>query len=274
MKIVPTGAGEPRAAAFLQQHVPGRPVLMPNAWDVASAACLTALGFEAIGTSSAAVAATLGAADGAAEPTRMYESAAAIAGAVAAPVSADFEDGYAAAGVAVDDLVARSVAAGLAGISLEDCPRVRDEPPYPVAEASRRIRAAAQACAGRLVLTGRADGRMRDPDADLGEIIARLVAYEEAGAAVLFAPAVTEPAELRRILDATTVPLSVMWMPGAPSIAELADLGVARVSLGPFPMYAAYAGLAGLRDALATDAATFSATAAAGADLLTRALGG
>lgn len=268
-----TPATEESAAAFLKLHVPGRPVLMPNAWDVASAACLATLGFEAIGTSSAAVAATLGAADGAAEPGRMFDIAAAIASAVATPVTADLENGYAAAGASVIDLVERSVSAGLAGISLEDCPRERDGSAYPVAEASRRIRTAAEAAAGRLVLTGRADGRMRDPNTDLEEILARLVAYEEAGADVLFAPTVTEPEELRRILEVVTRPLSVMWLPGAPSMAELAELGVARVSLGPFPMYAAYAGLASLRAALDGDDA-YASTALAGAELLGRALGG
>lgn len=259
---------------FRKLHVPGEPLLMPNAWDVASAACLAAVGFEAIGTSSAAVAATFGAPDGGAEPSRMYDTAAAIAGAVAAPVSADFENGYAASGDSVADLVERSVAAGLAGISLEDWPRDRDEPAYELAEATRRIRTAAETAAGRLVLTARADARMRDPNADLDELIGRLVAYEDAGADVLFAPIVTDPSELGRVLAAITRPLSVMWLPGAPSPAELADLGVARVSLGPFPMYAAYAGLAGLRDALTDDPETYAATAGAGADLITRALGG
>lgn len=261
-----------RATSFARLHVAGQPLLMPNAWDVASAACLAELGFDAIGTSSAAVAATFGAADGAPESRRMWESAIAIADAVAVPVSADLENGYAEAGGSVEELVEHSLAAGLAGISLEDVPRERDAEPYSLAEAGRRIRTAAAASSDRLVLTARADGRFRDPSTDLDEIIARLLAYEDAGATVLFAPAVVDPAELQRILKAVTRPLSVMWMPGAPPLATLAELGVARITLGPFPMYAAYAGLASLRDDLAADTADYASRALAGAELLGRAL--
>jgi 2-methylisocitrate lyase-like PEP mutase family enzyme len=255
---------------FLDLHVPGRPLLMPNAWDVGSATCLAALGFAAIGTSSAAIAAGAGAADGALAPRPAHQAVAAIAAATPVPVSADLENGYADSPAAVAALVRRCVGAGLAGISVEDWPRDRARPAYPVAEAARRVAAAVEAAAGRLVVTARADGMIRG-GTDLAEIVTRLREYQAAGADVLFAPGITDPGQLRTLLAETTAPLSVMWMPGAPAIRDLADLGVARVSLGPFAMYAAYGALEQLPAVLdGAGAAEFWSRARAGANLLHR----
>jgi 2-methylisocitrate lyase-like PEP mutase family enzyme len=258
---------------FLALHVPGRPLLMPNAWDAGSAMCLAALGFPAIGTSSAAIAACFGAADGALAPRQARAAVAAIAAATPVPVSADLENGFAGGPAALAALARTCVGAGLAGISLEDWPRDRSRPAYPAAEAARRVAAAVEAAAGRLVVTARADGVLRGAT-DLREIVTRLQAYEAAGADVLFAPGVTEPGQLRTLLAETSAPLSVMWMPGAPAIRELADLGVARVSLGPFAMYAAYGALAQLPAVLAdAGAGQFWSQALAGSSLLRRSRG-
>lgn len=221
---------------------------MPNPWDVGSARILEGLGFAALATTSAGFAGTAGRTDGSVTRDEALEHAAAIAAAVSVPVSADLENGFADTPAGVADTVRRAMETGLAGCSVEDWDPVREET-YASDLATERVAAAAEAAhAGprRLVLTARADAHFhgaRDPE-DLTDTISRLVAYEKAGADVLYAPAVNSVEGLRRILDAVSVPVNVLALRGAPPVSVLAGLGVARVSTGSGFFWAAMGGLA------------------------------
>ena len=215
-------------------HRPGTPLLMPNAWDVGSARLFAFLGCEAIASTSGGFAASRGRLDGAMSREEVLSHCGDLAAAVEIPVSADLEDCFAddPAGVAATITAAKEQ--GLAGGSVEDFTRNRDEPIYELAQAAERVQAAAEAAhAGpvRLVLTARAENYLHGRK-DLAGTIARLQAYQEAGADVLFAPRVVEPAELRRLLAEVELPVSVLVTPHAPSVPELADLGVSRISVG------------------------------------------
>jgi len=174
---------------FRGLHVPGRPLLMPNPWDQGSARLLAHLGFAALATTSSGHAGTLGRLDGGVTRDEAIAHAAAIVAAVEVPVSADLENGFADDPAAVAETVTAAVAVGLAGCSIEDFTRRGDEPIYPLGLAVDRVAAAAHAArAGTgLVLTARAENHLRGR-ADLADTIARLQAYQQAGADVLYAP--------------------------------------------------------------------------------------
>ncbi len=215
---------------------------MPNAWDVGSAALFASLGFEAIATTSGGFAATRGRLDGAMTKDEVLAHAAELAGAVDIPVSADLENCFAHDPAGVAATVAAAVDRGLAGGSVEDFTGDKEAPIYELAQATERVRAAAEAAhAGPVpfVLTARAENYLHHR-VDLGDTIARLQAYQEAGADVLFAPRVVDPGELRQLLSAVDLPVSVLVLPGAPTVGELAELGVSRVSVGGAIAVAAY----------------------------------
>ncbi len=231
-----------RAERFLSLHVPGRPLLMPNAWDLGSAALFASLGFEAIATTSGGYAATRARLDGAMTKDEVLTHAGELAEAVDIPVSADLENCFAHEPGGVAATITAAVDRGLAGGSVEDFTGDKDAPIYELALATERVRAAAEAAhAGPVpfVLTARAENYLHDR-VDLGDTIARLQAYQEAGADVLFAPRVVDPGELRQLLSAVDLPVSVLVLPGAPTIGELAELGVSRVSVGGAIAVAAY----------------------------------
>ena len=223
-----------RAQRLLDLHVPGTPLLLPNPWDAGSARLLASLGFAALATTSSGFAATLGRLDGGVTREEAIAHAARIVAATDLPVSADLENGYAADPEGVARTVQLALGAGLAGCSIEDFSGDDDEPIYDFALAVERVAAAAAvAHAGpvRLVLTARCENHLHDR-ADLADTIARLVAYEEAGADVLFAPGLTTLADLGRVISAVERPVNVLALPGMPSVAELAGVGVARISVG------------------------------------------
>ncbi len=227
---------------FLELHRPGTPLLMPNAWDVGSAMLFASLGFEALATTSGGFAATRGHADGTMSREEVLQHAGELAGAVDVPVSADLENCFAhdPEGVAATITDARAV--GLAGGSVEDFSGNADDPIYELAHAADRVRAAAEAAhAGSdpFVLTARAENYLHGRP-DLGDTIARLQAFQEAGADVLFAPRVVEPGDLRQLLSAVDLPVSVLLVPGAPTVGELGTLGVSRISVGGAIAVAAY----------------------------------
>ena len=237
----PTPAAE-RAERFRALHVPGTPLLMPNAWDIGSAALFAALGFEAIATTSGGFAATKGRADGRMTRDEVLAHSAELAGAVDIPVSADLENCFADDPDGVAATITAAVATGLAGGSVEDFTRDPDDPIYELAHAAERVRAAAEAAHGGpvpFVLTARAENYLHGRE-DLGDTIARLQAYQEAGADVLFAPRVVDPADLRQLLASVDLPVSVLVVPGAPTVGELAELGVSRISVGGAIAVAAY----------------------------------
>jgi 2-methylisocitrate lyase-like PEP mutase family enzyme len=257
-----------RAADFLALHVPGTPLLMPNPWDAGSARLLAAMGFQALATTSAGFAGTHGRTDGTVTRDEALAHAATLVTAVDVPVSADLENGFGVDSAEVAETIRLAVESGLAGCSVEDWNPTAHEV-YGMGEAAERVAAAVEAAHGgdrRIVLTARADGHVhgrRDPE-DLDDAIARLQAYEQAGADVLYAPGVTSIEGLRRIVDAVSRPVNVLATAKAPPVSRLAELGVARVSTGSGLYWAAMGRLARAAEEL-RDSGTYAFWADAGA---------
>lgn len=223
-----------RSHLFLSLHHGDGPLLLPNPWDVGSAKLLAHLGFKALATTSAGHAATLGRLDGKVSRDEALGHAAAIVGATELPVNADFENGFAAEPDDVAANVRLAAATGLAGLSIEDYSRDDADPIYHIELAKARVAAAAEAAhegEARLVLTARAENYLHDRP-DLADTITRLQAFQEAGADVLYAPWMVDPAEIKAVIESIDLPLNVLARPDGPTVAELAELGVARVSVG------------------------------------------
>ncbi len=219
---------------FRALHVPGTPLLMPNAWDIGSAKLFESLGVGAIATTSGGFAASRGRLDGAMSRDEVLEHSGELVEAVDIPVSADLENCFADDPEGVAATIAAAIGWGLAGGSIEDFTRDRDAPIYELEEAAERVRAAAEVAHSgsvRFVLTARAENYLHGR-ADLADTITRLQTYQEAGADVLFAPRVVDPAELRQLLAAVDRPVSVLVTPDTPPISALAELGVSRISVG------------------------------------------
>jgi 2-methylisocitrate lyase-like PEP mutase family enzyme len=223
-----------RAQAFARLHRPGQPLLMPNAWDAGSAKLLAWLSFDALATTSSGFAATLGRHDGSVTREEAVEHSAAMVAATDLPVSADLESGFADDPEGVAETAGGAVAAGLAGFSIEDFAGDGDQPIYPLALAVERVAAAAEvAHAGpvHLVLTARCENFLHGRP-DLDDTIARLRAYQGAGADVLFAPGLTTAEQISTVISAVDKPLNVLVGSQSPPVAELAALGVSRISVG------------------------------------------
>ena len=221
-------ASSSTSADFLALHTPGAPLLMPNPWDVGSARILEGLGYRALATTSSGFAATLGRRDGNVSVEEVLNHAADLVTGTSVPISADLENGFAADVAGVVETYTAAVETGLAGGSIEDYSGAEL---YPIDEAAERVAAAVSVTAGRFVLTARAENHIRG-NPDLADTIARLQRYQEAGADVLFAPGVTAPADLRTLIAEVDRPVNVLLLPGGASVAELADLGVSRISVG------------------------------------------
>ena len=216
---------------FLDLHIPGTPLLMPNPWDTGSAKLLASLGFEALATTSSGFAATLGRLDGSVTRDEAIAHCATIAQATELPVNGDLENGFADDPGGVAETVRLALGAGLAGCSIEDWSGAAIYEPEHAAE---RIAAAAEAAHSgdeRLVLTARAENHIHGRD-DLADTIARLQSFQEAGADVLYAPGLTKLEDIRRVVSSIDLPVNVLALPGAPSVGELAQAGVARISIG------------------------------------------
>jgi 2-methylisocitrate lyase-like PEP mutase family enzyme len=223
-----------RAERFLALHHGKRPLLLPNPWDRGSAKLFASLGFEALATTSSGSAATLGLLDGAVTREQAIASAAAIVTATELPVSADLENGFGEDPDEVAETIRLALAAGLAGASIEDYSGREEEPIYALELASERVAAAAEVAHGgptRLVLTARAENHLHGVT-HLADTIARLRAYEEAGADVLYAPGITRLEDIRQVVDSVGLPVNVLARPGVPSVDELAKAGVRRISVG------------------------------------------
>lgn len=229
---------------FLDLHRPGNPLLMPNPWDVGSARLLEHIGFQALASTSSGFAAGLGRLDNNVTRDEAIDYAAALAAAVTVPISADLENGFGDTPEDVAETVRRAIDAGLAGCSIEDGTGNSDDPLYDIGLATERTIAAVEASrdAGgrpRIVVTARAEnfvvGRR-----DLGDAIARIQRYAEAGADVLFTPGVRKAEDIAAVVQSVDRPVSVLVMPGAPAVSEMAELGVARLSVGGAFAYAAY----------------------------------
>jgi 2-methylisocitrate lyase-like PEP mutase family enzyme len=209
---------------------------MPNPWDPGSAILLASMGFLALATTSSGYAATLGLPDGAVGRDAALAHAASIVAAVDVPVSADLENGFADDPAGVFATVHAAVDAGLAGCSVEDFTRSSDGPIYEMDLAAERVAAAVEAAdtgdgGAGLVLTARAENLIRGHP-DLADTIARLQAYQEAGADVLYAPGLVDIDDIRRVVAEVDGPVNVLARPGLAPVAELAEAGVARISVG------------------------------------------
>ena len=236
-----------KAQRFRALHERPGAFLIPNVWDGGSAAAMAGLGFEALATSSAACAATLGKLDG--EVTR--EEALAHARLLAAlsplPVAADLEKGFGDSPEIVAETIRLAGEAGLVGGSIEDASGEARTPIYPLAQAVERV-AAAAAAAHRLpfpfLLTARAENFLHERP-DLEDTVRRLQAFERAGADVLFAPGLPDLAAVRTVCSALTRPVNFMVGIRGKSftVADLAQAGVRRISLSTSLYRAAITGL-------------------------------
>jgi 2-methylisocitrate lyase-like PEP mutase family enzyme len=223
-----------KAARFLAAHRGPAPLLLPNPWDQGSARLFTWLGFEALATTSSGFAATRGRSDGSMSRDEILHHVDSMVEATSLPVSADLENGFGDDPDIVAETVRLALDCGVAGCSIEDSSGRTESPLYAVAQAAERVAAAAEVAHGgpvQLVLTGRAENLLHGV-VDLGDTIARLQAYQEAGADVLFAPGLKDIGDIRRVVVSLDRPVSVLARPGGPSVSELADAGVARVSVG------------------------------------------
>lgn len=222
-----------RIAAFRALHEGPDLFLLPNPWDAGSATLLAHLGFAALATTSSGHAMTLGRRDGGVTREEVLEHLATIVGATDLPVSADFENGFGERPEDVGESVGLAVATGLAGCSVEDSTGRPDDPIFPPEVAADRVRAAVEAAraAGGAVVTARAEGYLHGRP-DLRDAIARLQSYQEAGADCLYAPGMSSPEEIRTLVSEVDRPINVLARAGAPTIPELAALGVRRVSVG------------------------------------------
>ncbi len=218
-------------------HIPGRPVVLPNAWDAGSAAVFAGEGFAAVATSSSAVAESLGYADGEQTPVdEMFAALGRICRAVGVPVTADIESGY---GLSPAEVTDRLLSAGVVGCNLEDSEPGTHRLGDPAAQAERL--AAVRAAAGdALVLNARVDsfvsaryaGDAAPPaDEQLADAVGRAKAYLDAGADCVY-PIAAPPDELAEFVRAIDAPVNALHLPNGPSLKDLADLGVARITFG------------------------------------------
>lgn len=224
-----------KAAEFQNLHTRRRSFVMPNPWDAGSARMLAKMGFRALATSSGAAAGVLGRRDGSISREEALAHAKAIVTATDLPVSADLEKGFGDEPEAVAETIRMAAEIGLVGASIEDFTGNRDKPFYGLSLAVERISAAAQAIKKLpfpFTLTARAENFLRG-DPDLDAAIARLAAYEKAGADVLFAPGLPDLTAVQAVCAAVTKPVNFMvGIKGKSfSVAELESVGVQRISL-------------------------------------------
>ncbi len=219
-----------KAERFRALHA-GETFIIPNPWDVGSARVLEALGFEALATTSSGFAFTLGRRDGAATLDEVAAHTRALSEASGLPVSVDLENGYGPDPKDAANAIARVAEAGAVGGSIEDYDP--DAGLYAAERAAERIAAAVEAARALpfpFTLTARAENHIRG-NPDLDDTIARLQAYERAGADVLFAPGLRSPDEIRAICSAVGKPVNVLAHKGL-TLREIADAGGTRVSVG------------------------------------------
>lgn len=236
---------------FKALHEGESPFLMPNAWDGGSAALLAEAGFQALGSSSAAIAWALGRNDGVRAVSREVAVAnARLLGQVSGlPVNGDLEDGFGPDPANCAETVEAAIAGGLAGLGIEDTTADASDPTHGFHHAVARVRAAAERARGRILLTGRTDLLLHGRD-DLDEVVRRLVAFAEVGADVLYAPGLATIEQVRTVVSAVAPrPVNVLANPALP-LDALAAAGVRRVSLGATLYTAAMGGLASAAEAL------------------------
>src|SRR3954468_1779401 len=233
------------ATTLRDLHLPGTPLVVPNAWDAASARMVEAAGFAAVATSSNATASVLGYDDGQQAPVDdVLHAAARIAGSVSVPVTVDFERGY---GLAPAELVERFTATGAVGLNLEWSGPATGRMVDPAAQAD--FLAAVRAAAGdALVINARIDVFLRragSPDEQLAAALDRAARYVAAGADCVYPIGVGDLELIATLVKEISAPVNVAYGQGAHSVADYATRGVARISFGPMfqrHLYAKFAG--------------------------------
>lgn len=234
-----------KADTFRAMHHGGKALLLPNAWDAASARIIEEAGFPAIASTSAGVAFSLGYPDGEKISRReMLAHVARMARIVKVPVTADVEAGYGNHPDAAAETARAVIDAGAIGMNLEDG---TGDANHPLADLSLQlekihaVREVAQKSGIPLVLNARTDvylDQVGAPDGRYGETVRRLLAYHDAGADCVFAPGVRDAETISRLVRDLKCPLNILAGPGSPSVPQLEKMGVARVSLGSGPMRA------------------------------------
>ncbi len=227
-----------QSATFRALHQsPLSPLVLPNAWDASSARIIELAGAKAVATTSAGIAWVHGYADGRGLTRQeMLAALARIVSSVRVPVTADIEGGYGAG--SLDDVTATVKAVlelGVAGINLEDSPGPDGKPLLTAEHQSERIRAASLEAGTDLFINARCDVYLfgvGQPETRFAETVRRARAYVAAGAAGVFVPGVTDLKTITELVSAIPAPLNIMVASGSPNVAELARLGVARVSVG------------------------------------------
>ena len=214
---------------------------MPNPWDVGSARLLQYAGFEALATTSAGFAWSVGKLDQTVSRDELVAHVATLAAATDLPLNVDSERCYPDDPGGVTRTVELLAEAGAAGFSIEDY-----DPDTggmdAVGRAAERVAEAAQASREGMLLTARAENHIRGVD-DLDDTIARLIAYRDAGADAVYAPGLTDVEQIARVVEAVRIPLNVLALPSAPSLGDLAAVGVRRISTGSLLAGVAYGAL-------------------------------
>ncbi len=259
--------------AFLDMHQSETAFVMPNPWDAGSARVLAAEGFAALATTSAGAAVTQGLRDGAASMTRaaILSNAAEIVAATELPVSADLEDGFGLAPETCAKTIAMAAEVGLVGGSIEDATGGEDAGVMDMGLAVERIAAAAEAAkAHHVVLTARAENYLHGRP-DLKDTIARLQAFEAAGADVLYAPGLPDLDAIRTVCSEVSKPVNVVMglRPPFYTVQELSEAGVARISVGGSLARLAYGAVQqAMRAVLQDGAFAYADEAMPGAELM------
>ena len=224
---------------FRELHDQDGIFIIPNPWDVGTARIFASMGFEALATSSAGFAFSIGVIDGAVGRERMLAHCRDLVDATDLPVSADLENGFGGTPESSAETILAAAETGLAGCSIEDFTNDADQPIYELQLAVDRVAAAAEAARSLphdFILTARCENFLRG-NPDLFATIERLQAFEEAGADVLYAPALPDLETIRTVCTSVGKPVNaLMGIPGASySVDELAEAGVRRISVGSGP---------------------------------------
>jgi 2-methylisocitrate lyase-like PEP mutase family enzyme len=250
-----------RRARFRRLHAGEQLFVMPNPWDVGSARLLASCGFEALATTSAGFAWSLGKLDQRVSRDELVAHVATLAEATPLPLNVDSERCYPDDPGGVAETVALLADAGAAGFSIEDYDPATDRIDD-IEVAAERVSVAAEAAhrlSDSLLLTGRAENHIRGVD-DFEDTVARLIAYRDAGADVVYAPGLADIDRIATVVAAVGVPVNVLALPQGPSVSELASVGVRRVSTGSALARSAYGALfAGAQELLAGGTSRYAA---------------
>ncbi len=227
---------------FHQLHLNDELFVMPNPWDIGSARLLASMGFPALATTSSGHAYSLGRTDGQVTRIELVEHVGALTDAVDLPFNVDSERCFSAGLDGIAETIGLLSEAGAAGCSIEDWnPQTGQIDELDLATDRVRVAVEAANVAG-IVLTGRAENHIRGVQ-DLDDTISRLCAFRDVGAHCLYAPGLADPDDIARVVQEVEAPINVLALPGGPSIATLAELGVRRVSIGGSLARAAYSAL-------------------------------